>query len=179
MRKLVAALAVALALAPASARATEPATTACSNPRLPPAVLAGSTAFQKKPSLPVVRVRMPALALNLAVAANENDRELGLMCVLKLAPRSGMIFVFERANEQGFWMKNTLLSLDMIWVEADGRVSSVAARVPASTLETTDAKVARRTGHGRYVIELAAGEAAADGIVSGAQLQLPPLRAAD
>jgi len=124
-------------------------------------------------ALPVVETGAPGARLRLAVAGDEPTRELGLMCVTRLRPHSGMIFVFARDESVEFWMKNTLIPLDMIWVRADGRVDTVAARVPASTRETPDDRVARRHGRGLYVIELAAGEAARDGIVPGARLSVP------
>jgi hypothetical protein len=123
--------------------------------------------------LPAARVAAPRAALQLKVAADENTRELGLMCVTHLRPQTGMIFVFDRDDQWVFWMKNTLISLDMIWIHPDGRVDAVAARVPASTRSTPDDKVARRTGRGLYVIELAPGEAAQDGIMPGTVLKLP------
>jgi uncharacterized membrane protein (UPF0127 family) len=64
----------------------------------------------------------------------------------------------------------------MIWLDADGTITTVAANVPSSTLETPDAAVARRNGHGRYVIELRAGEAARERLAVGTRLQLPPLQ---
>jgi len=117
-------------------------------------------------------VRAPKAQLRLAVAGDFATRELGLMCVTRLHPNAGMIFVFETAQTWDFWMKNTVTPLDMIWLEADGTVTNVAANVPASTLVTRDDAVARRSGHGLYVIELPAGEAALDGIVKGAKLTI-------
>jgi uncharacterized membrane protein (UPF0127 family) len=69
-------------------------------------------------------------------------------------------------------MKNTLIPLDMVFVRQDGRVDSVAANVPATTVTTPQDQIPTRTGTGAYVIELNAGEAAADGIVPGATLDL-------
>ena len=123
--------------------------------------------------LPVVQVDAPRATLHLAIAADEHTRELGLMCVTHLRPQSGMIFIFTRDDKWEFWMKNTLISLDMVWVRPDGKVDAVAAKVPASPRTTGDDAVARRTGHGLYVIELAAGEAARDGISPGIRLRLP------
>jgi len=61
-----------------------------------------------------------------------------------------------------------------------GTVTTVAGNVPASTRSTPDDAVARRRGAGLYVIELAAGEAAADGISAGTKLLLPAtLRSTD
>jgi uncharacterized membrane protein (UPF0127 family) len=173
-----AAVAIAAALGMTSATraaADEPAAlVACANPALPPAILGGGFAGAGTP-LPTIRVAGASVPLVLAVAADEGSRELGLMCVTRLKPHAGMIFVFSAPMVQEFWMKNTLVPLDMIWVAPDGRVTSVAAHVPESTRSTPDDAVARRRGEGLYVIELADGEAAADGIVAGVKLSFPRL----
>jgi uncharacterized membrane protein (UPF0127 family) len=132
-----------------------------------------------KTELRTVRVGAPAHGLVLAVAATEHNRELGLMCVTALKADAGMIFVFTASGEYDFWMKNTLIPLDMVWVDGDGTVTNVAAAVPASTRDEADDKVARRAGHGKYVIELRSGDAAKAGIVKGARLTLPELAAAE
>lgn len=173
----VAAAAAALALAPAPAAAA-PAVAACANPRLPPDILAGEGPVSTAAPLPVVDAQTGGVTLRLAVAADFRARELGLMCVTHPRAHAGMIFVFPASAEQEFWMKNTLVPLDMVWVAAGGTVTTVAADVPASTLRTPDDQVARRRGTGRFVIELPAGEAALDGIRPGAAVKLPPLSAA-
>jgi uncharacterized membrane protein (UPF0127 family) len=172
------AVAPSLAAAPAAA---EPAgaLAACANPALPHDILAGAFAGAAAP-LPTIRVGGAAVPLVLAVASDQHARELGLMCVTRLRPHAGMIFVFSEASIQEFWMKNTLVPLDMVWVDAGGTVTTVAGNVPASTRSTPDDVVARRRGQGLFVIELAAGEAAADGIAAGTKLLLPStLRSAD
>jgi uncharacterized membrane protein (UPF0127 family) len=155
------------------------AATACSSPKLPPAILGGAAPRQSGKSLALIAAQAPAHALSLAVAATEADRELGLMCVTALAPHHGMIFVFASAGVEGFWMKRTLIPLDMVWVASNGRVTAVASNVPASTLDTPDDAVARRSGEGLYVIELPAGEAASDGLRAGERIALPALHAID
>ena len=91
-----------------------------------------------------------------------------------------MIFVFAPPDaKQTFWMKNTLVPLDMVFVRDDGVVDSLAANVPATKAGTPDNKVAQRAGLGRFVIELGAGEAARLGIHGGTKLVLPPLEAKD
>jgi uncharacterized membrane protein (UPF0127 family) len=118
-------------------------------------------------------VRTPTTELRLRVADDVATRTVGLMCVLALAPQTGMIFVFSGGDvEHNFWMKNTLIPLDMVWVRANGQVTTVAANVPATTVETPDDKIPNRSGRGTYVIELAAGEASRDGIVPGAKLDV-------
>jgi uncharacterized membrane protein (UPF0127 family) len=152
-----------------------PVVASCANPRLPPELVEGTIAAPASP-LPIVTGITSKVKLRLAVAANEQDRMVGLMCVLKIRPSEGMIFVFARDDDWDFWMKNTLVPLDMIWLDADGTITTVAANVPSSTLQTPDAAVARRNGHGRFVIELRAGEAAREKLAVGTRLQLPPLR---
>jgi uncharacterized membrane protein (UPF0127 family) len=159
----------------------KPAALRCANPQLPPAILAGANGAVsgdvEATPLPTVSVSGSSTTLTLAVAADDHTRELGLMCVTALRSAAGMIFVFPSASDWQFWMKNTVVPLDMVWVSDDGTVSHVAANVPASTLDTPNDRVARRSGHGRYVIELRSGEAAADHIAAGTQLTLPKLTA--
>ena len=89
-----------------------------------------------------------------------------------------MIFVFAPpAGPQSFWMKNTLIALDMVFVDADGTVTNVAADVPATPAGTSDDRIARRAGRGLYVIELGAGDAARHRVVSGSHLAIPTLNA--
>ena len=114
-----------------------------------------------------MRVHAPKAELSLEIADTQSKREYGLMNRTHLIAHTGMVFVFDQDGPVAFWMKNTLIPLDMVFVGADGRVRSVSANVPASTLQTPDTKVARRTGNAKYVVELAAREAAADGLVPG------------
>ena len=167
---------------PAAARGSQPpaVVAACANPALPAGILAGSVPVAAGvPARPLatVEVRGGNAPLTLAVAADEGSRELGLMCVTRLQPRHGMIFVFEQPSSQTFWMKNTLVPLDMVWVGADGRITTIAEHVPASTRETPDDQVARRTGFGGFVIELRDGDATLDGLRPGIKLSLPKLEA--
>jgi uncharacterized membrane protein (UPF0127 family) len=152
---------------------------ACANPALPQIIRQdyGGIARRGVPTerpdaLPVITLGAPSAPLKLAVANDQTSRELGLMCVLRLQPHVGMIFVFDQDSKQEFWMKNTLIPLDMVWVRADGTVDTVAANVPKSTRDTPDDDVARRSGFGKYVIELGAGEAATDGITVGSTLKV-------
>ncbi len=136
-----------------------------------------TAAFLKAPAI-AVRAPRGELAL---VEVNQNaTRERGLMCVVRVPPGRGMIFVFAPPqHEQEFWMKNTLVELDMIFVTADGIVTAVASDVPATPRDTPEDQVARRHGLATYVIELGAGDAARHGIVRGTKLALPALTAAE
>lgn len=123
----------------------------------------------------VVSVRTPNAVLRLEVASTPAQRERGLMGRLRLAPHTGMLFVFPGDGPVEFWMKDTLVPLDMVFVSPAGVVRSVAARVPTVPTSTPDDRIPRRDGRAEYVIELPAGEAAADAIVPGTRLAGLPL----
>ena len=127
-----------------------------------------------------IRVRAPAEVLDLRIADTPAKRESGLMCVRALPARTGMIFVFNDGdNYRDFWMKNTLVPLDMVFVSKNGRVNEVRAHVPATKVDTPDEQIPHRDGTGSYVIELAAGEAARAGIEPGTMLDVrnvPPAK---
>ena len=161
---------------PSLARVPAAVVDACASERLPADILDGAAPAHRGADLPLVAATAPGASLVLAVAADEAARERGLMCVLHLRPQHGMVFAFPRESEWEFWMKNTLVPLDMVWVDASGTVTTVAADVPASTRATPETALARRRGRGIYVVELRAGEAAADGLAPGAHLSLPTLR---
>jgi uncharacterized protein len=116
-------------------------------------------------------VHAPHAVLRLEIASNEVDRERGLMFRTSLPAHTGMLFVFDTDAPVAFWMKNTLLPLDMVFVAADGRVRSVASNVPIASAGIPNADIPRRYGVAKYVIELPAKEAARDGIMPGTRLR--------
>ena len=123
-------------------------------------------------------VRTPHGTLRLAVANTEPAREHGLMNVSFVPAGQGMIFAFPDGDlQRGFWMKDTITPLDMIFVRADGTITSVEVNVPATTPKTPDDRVARRNGVGRFVIELGAGQAGQYGLLPGSRLVIPPVAA--
>lgn len=97
------------------------------------------------------------------IARTEPEREQGLMYREHLAPDAGMLFIFERPAPLTFWMKNTFIPLDMIFIGADRRVVGVVENAEPRTL------IARRVaGLSRYVLEINGGLSAKLGIQTGA-----------
>ncbi len=123
-------------------------------------------------ALPATIVRAPRADLRLEVALTEAQRERGLMGRDRLAPHTGMLFVFGGDGPVDFWMKDTLVPLDMIFIAGDGTVRRVYAAVPVVPASLPDDAIPRESGSAKYVIELRAGEAASDGIAPGVKLDL-------
>jgi uncharacterized protein len=122
--------------------------------------------------LPTVTVAAPRAELTLEVARTPVQREYGLMNRTAVPAHTGMIFVFERDEPVDFWMKQTLVPLDMIFVASDGTVRRVFANVPVVSPALPDDQIPREGANAKYVIELHAGEAALDGIAAGVRLDL-------
>jgi uncharacterized protein len=104
-------------------------------------------------------------AVVVEVASDEATREQGLMYRDHLADDRGMIFLFPQAGEYPFWMKNTLIPLDMIWIDADHRIVHIAHDVPPCKADPCpnyppNAKASS-------VLELAAGVAAKHHLADG------------
>ena len=107
---------------------------------------------------------------SLEVADTEAKRQLGLMYRKEMAADRGMIFVFPEDKIQRFWMKNTYIPLDIIFVDAKWEVVGVVNDVPPLTLEQRAVDTPSR-----YVIELRAGMAAAQGIKKGSKAMVEGL----
>ena len=101
------------------------------------------------------------------IAATDEAQERGLMFRTSLAPTAGMVFVFDQPHHATFWMKNTCIALDMVFVAENDRVLGVVTAPPL----TTDQR--QVPGYSKYVVELAAGVAQLNGIGVGATF-IPP-----
>lgn len=106
-------------------------------------------------------------SFTIEVANTEAEREAGLMYRQDMADDHGMLFVFEMQKQVGFWMRNTPMSLDLIFVGQDGKIRAVKHGEPFS-----DAVISPGVPV-RFVLELKAGTAAKNGIEYGDQLRHP------
>ena len=96
------------------------------------------------------------------IARSSAEQERGLMCRKTVPNDHAMLFVFTPPQQVAFWMKNTLVPLDMLFVDANGRVFKVVRKAPPLSLEPIPSN-----GQTVGVIEIGGGRADAMGIEPG------------
>ncbi|WP_426406910.1 DUF192 domain-containing protein [Bradyrhizobium ganzhouense] len=102
------------------------------------------------------------------MATTDEEKQTGLMYRKELADGKGMLFDFNPEQEVSMWMKNTYVSLDMIFIRADGRILRIAENTePLST------KIISSGGPARAVLEVVAGTAQKYGIRPGDRVGHP------
>ncbi len=107
-------------------------------------------------------------AFNVEIADTEAERAKGLMFRTSLAPDAGMLFDYHREQQAAFWMQNTLIPLDMIFIGADGVVKTI--HVNARPLDTTSIPSEVPI---RFVLEIAGGRSVEIGLKVGDRMDHP------
>ncbi len=111
--------------------------------------------------------------LEVEVMVTDQDRAMGLMFRPSLPEDKGMLFLFERADFHGIWMKNCRFPIDILWLDEDHRIVHVAEDVPPC--QADPCPVYEPLRRARFVLELNAGQARREGAAVGATVsfQLP------
>jgi hypothetical protein len=127
------------------------------------------------PGLPQAEIQVTTAsgthAFRVWIAADDESRERGLMHVRELPPERGMLFVFEAPRRLGFWMKDTYLSLDLVFIGPDGRVLNIAANAKPLSLDPIFSR-----SEAIAVLEVLAGTAARIGLRPGDVIPISSLR---
>ncbi len=105
------------------------------------------------------------------IAKTDTERVEGLMFRENLAQNAGMLFVFNKEDFYSFWMKNTKISLDIIWIGADNKIVHIEKN--ALPCETENCQSYKSTQKAKYVLEINAGLAEQFGIKAGDLVSLP------
>jgi uncharacterized membrane protein (UPF0127 family) len=115
----------------------------------------------------VVATKNGNRSFSIEIADTEPEREAGLMFRDDMADDHGMLFVFDIPQQVSFWMKNTPMPLDLVFVGQDGRIRAVKHGEPQSEAVISPGVPVR------FVLELKAGTAARNGIEYGDLLLHP------
>ena len=108
---------------------------------------------------------------NVEIADDGAERAQGLMNREKMSRNAGMLFVYERPQKVAFWMRNTLIPLDMLFIDETGRV--VLIHENAVPLDETAIPGGDNI---QYVLEINGGMASLLGISVGSEVQHPSIR---
>jgi uncharacterized membrane protein (UPF0127 family) len=109
--------------------------------------------------------------ITVEVADTDSERSMGLMFRRSIGDDEGMIFIYPRDEPISMWMKNTYISLDMIFVRSDGTIHRIASDTEPFSEQTIS------SGENvRAVIEMKAGSAKRLGIKSGDKVEHPAFR---
>ena len=108
-------------------------------------------------------------AFNFEIVASNAARAQGLSGRTEVPPAYGMLFVFDRADRYGFWMKDMLVSIDMIWLADDGTIIAIEKNVSPDTYPTPFYPPQPV----RLVLETRPGESVAQGWEVGTKISLP------
>lgn len=115
-----------------------------------------------------VKITAAMYLIDAQVAVTPSQRATGLMFRQQMPQGEGMLFVFEQAAEQCFWMKNTLLPLTAAFVEDDGTIVNLVDMKPLSTASHCSKRPVR------YVLEMNLGWFSKKGIQPGTKLKGVP-----
>jgi uncharacterized membrane protein (UPF0127 family) len=108
-------------------------------------------------------------SFSIEIADDPGERSRGLMFRQEMDENHGMLFVFEESQPVGFWMKNTPLPLDLLFIGADGRVRAIEKGEPFSEAPIAPGEPVQ------FVLELNAGTAAKTGIEDGDMIRHPAI----
>ena len=117
---------------------------------------------------PLAHVTIGGRPFKLEIAATEADRNLGLMYRSSMADDAGMVFVFAQEKPLQFWMRNTRIPLDILYLDAAGKIVSV------KQLKPFDETGVPSDGPAKYAVELNQGTAARVGVKAGDSVTFPP-----
>jgi uncharacterized protein len=139
----------------------------CSNPA--PVATATTTAADPVPSATETtgpRVIFPdGFVVKVEIAADDERRAQGLMYRDRLDPGHGMLFLFPNDNVLAFWMKNTRIPLDMIFLDSNRRIVGIVESAPPCKFDPCPSYGPNAIA--RYVLEVAGGQAKAHGLKAG------------
>lgn len=132
--------------------------------KIPPPVVINSKAQQ---TLPIERITIVSqsggeLYFDVEIADDNDERRIGMMYRTEVPDNTGMLFIFDDVAERRFWMKNTLVALDLLFITEDGVVHSIQHNAEPESLRLLESH-----GAVKAVLEIGGNVAAEKGIDVG------------
>ena len=126
--------------------------------------LVSNSVFAGTPSEGVLEIETESktIEFQIEIADEADERSRGLMFRKSLDEQSGMLFIYPTPRVASFWMKNTLISLDMLFIDTEGRIASIARKTTPLSLNPVSSGVPVLT-----VLEIDGGDADRLGISVG------------
>lgn len=115
--------------------------------------------FLGNKNLNSTQIKIKDKTYNLEIAKTVLQKANGLSKREKICENCGVIFIFNNDNIQPFWMKDTLIPLDMIWINSQGIVVSLQTAQPEPNTPFTKLKIYKNDKPAKYVIEINANDA--------------------
>jgi uncharacterized membrane protein (UPF0127 family) len=120
----------------------------------------------KEPTVIIDRGSGSSVRVKVELARTPEKREMGLMYRDKLEKGTGMLFIFEEESVQSFWMKNTLMPLDMIFINRDLEIAGIVENAEPLTLSPRKVDALSQ-----FVLEVEGGFCGKYGISKGMQVE--------
>lgn len=130
--------------------------------------LAGTPQRLRQAPLQITLAGGRTAAFTVQVAVTEQQRNTGLMHRREMPADEGMLFLFPRSRPVSFWMQNTFIPLDLLFIDDSGRISGIAANARPHSLDIIDSP-----GPAAAVLEINGGQAARLGIAVGDRVTYP------
>lgn len=144
-----------------------------SSPSLPQPVPANKNQNQNNASLSLLKVTIATseklLTVMAEAARTPQERAYGLMFRTSLPDNHGMLFIFDREERVSFWMKDTLIPLDMIFIDADKKIIHIEKNAPPC--KNDPCPVYPSTLPAKYVLEVNGGWGEKNGVMVGDRLK--------
>jgi hypothetical protein len=110
-----------------------------------------------------IKTKLKEITLNIELARSEKEKAQGLMNRTSLPENNGMLFIFDNEQIRTFWMKDTLISLDMIFINKEGEIVTIAKNTKINQTQETYSSSAPS----KYVLEVNAGWCDKNGVTLG------------
>jgi len=127
------------------------------------------------PSLPTLSLQISGRSFVLEKAVSTIEHARGLSGRSSLCPQCGMIFIFPNESTRTFWMKDTLIPLDMLFLGSDGVINTIHTAQPQPGVGDLKLKLYSSIAPSQYVIELPASSAASLDLKPGMTIDLTGL----